>query len=191
MTARSLQTIYFRCRFFDSKGSGGTNICTLFFLVTMSPAAPAAPSSTVAETSDNLPFLANVLNHLLTPGSSLTSSVWTAFNVIMAWLFACWLLFLFSFPTNIHVWAFGILGLGLLLSTNWFMNEIFKAGLDYESTQKKEQQGKKKLLHDNTAKTRAMSGAEKQQQQQQKQQQQQQPAGKKESNTGGKQKKHK
>ena len=86
-------------------------------------------------------------NHLLTPGSSLTSSVWTAFNVIMVWLFVCWLLFLFSFPTSIHVWAFGILGLGLLISTNWFMSEIFKAGLDFDSQQAaKQQDGGKKAV---------------------------------------------
>lgn len=85
----------------------------------------------------DLPLIARVLNHVLTPGSSLTSSVWTAFNVIMLWLFVCWLLFVFSFPYNIHVWAFGILGLGLTLATNWFLSEIFKAGLDFDSQQRK------------------------------------------------------
>mmetsp|Transcript_75096 Transcript_75096/g.87189 ORF Transcript_75096/g.87189 Transcript_75096/m.87189 type:complete len:156 (-) Transcript_75096:189-656(-) len=95
-----------------------------------------AGGTSVSEENE-LPFLARALNHILTPGSSLTSSVWTAFNIIMLWLFVCWLLFVFSFPYNIHVWAFGILGLGLLLATNWFLSEIFKAGLDFDSQEKK------------------------------------------------------
>lgn len=100
--------------------------------------AVAAQEGAADTTVEELPMLARMLNHLLTPGSSLTSSVWTAFNVIMVWLFACWLLFVFSFPDNIHVWAFFVLGVGLLLTTNWFMSEIFKAGLDYDSTKKAE-----------------------------------------------------
>jgi hypothetical protein len=99
--------------------------------------APPPATLTPAEpTEEELPIVARLLNHFLTPGSSLTSSVWTIFNVIMLWLFACWLLFVFSFPDNIHVWAFFVLGVGLLVTTNWFMSEIFKAGLDYDSTKK-------------------------------------------------------
>lgn len=100
--------------------------------------APALALTKEEPTEEELPMVARLLNHFLTPGSSLTSSVWTIFNVIMLWLFACWLLFVYSFPDNIHVWAFFVLGVGLLITTNWFMSEIFKAGLDYDSTKKAE-----------------------------------------------------
>ena len=74
-----------------------------------------------------------MINHLMTPGSSLTSTVWTAFNVIMVMLGMIWLVFLFNFPTNTHVLIFGGLFLGLFGSTNWFFSEIFNAKEDFES----------------------------------------------------------
>ena len=88
---------------------------------------------------ESLPLVARIINHVLTPGSSLTTTVWASFNVIMAMLFCCWLLFVFSFPDNIHVWAFGLLGGGLLATTNWFMYEIFSAKEDFASLQLKKQ----------------------------------------------------
>lgn len=120
-------------------------------------ARPGAPS---ADEKEALPLVARIVNHLLTPGSSLTSSVWTAFNIIMIWLFLCWLLFLFSFPTSIHVWAFGILGLGLLVSTNWFMSEIFKAGLDFDSQQAAKQQQQEQQQLETVAEKKDVSAKE-------------------------------
>lgn len=101
--------------------------------------ATADGASVIEE--ENLPFLARVLNHILTPGSSLTPFMWVTFNVIMAGLFAVWLMFLYAMPANIHVWSFGFLGLGLGLSTNWFMSLIFSSGLDFASQQQQQTQG--------------------------------------------------
>lgn len=83
--------------------------------------------------SEEPPLAMRVVNHLLTPGSSLTSTVWTAFNAIMLVLGVIWIVFLFNFPTNPHVLVFGGLFLGLLASTNWFFKEIFDAKEDFES----------------------------------------------------------
>lgn len=140
-------------------------------VVEEAPRAVAGPA-TVAERGsvatatppEELPFLAKMINHIMTPGSSLTSSVWVAFNFIMVWLFLCWLLFVFSFPDNIHVWAFGILGLGLTITTNWFMSEIFKAGLDFDTQSKKgskrEEKSSKKALPPNGAEKKAKSNSD-------------------------------
>lgn len=102
-----------------------------------------------ATEEQNLPFLARVVNHLLTPGSSLNPIMWIAFNVIMLALFGIWLMFVYAMPKNIHVWAFGFLGLGLAASTNWLMKLIFSEGLDFNSQQAQKQDetagnGKKK-----------------------------------------------
>ncbi|KPI83003.1 hypothetical protein ABL78_7976 [Leptomonas seymouri] len=82
--------------------------------------------------------MARILNHILTPGSSLSPVIWITFNVIMTALFAVWLMFVCSMPKNVHVWVFGILGLGLTVSTNWLMKIIFSSGLDFASQQQRE-----------------------------------------------------
>jgi hypothetical protein len=89
------------------------------------------------EAEEQLPLAARVINHILTPGSSLTVTVWISFNLIMAVLFLIWLMFVVSFPDDLNVWIFGVLGAGLLGSTNWFMYEVFNAKEDFASLQAK------------------------------------------------------
>ncbi len=91
-----------------------------------------------AEPEEELPWFARLVNHVLTPGSSHTSAMWVAFNVIIGILGGVWLMFVIAFPDNIHVWIFGGLFVGLCITTNWFMSEIFAAKEDFESQQKKE-----------------------------------------------------
>jgi hypothetical protein len=95
-------------------------------------------SSISASAQEDLPLLARIINHVLTPGSSLTSTVWVSFNVIMVMLALIWLMFVVSMPDNVHVWSFGFLGAGLAATTNWFMYEIFKSGDDFHSRKAKE-----------------------------------------------------
>ncbi|CAJ1008223.1 putative ER protein Pkr1 [Leishmania naiffi] len=92
----------------------------------------------VSNGEENLPFLARVINHVLTPGSSLSPIVWISFNIVMLGLFGVWLMFVVAMPKNIHVWAFGFLGVGLTASTNWLMKIIFSSGLDFASQQQRE-----------------------------------------------------
>lgn len=94
------------------------------------------------EEEENLPLMARMLNHLLTPGSSLTPVIWFSFNAIMLALFVVWMMFVCSMPKNVHVWVFGILGFGLLASTNWLMKIIFSSGLDFASQQQREAEEK-------------------------------------------------
>ncbi|CAD2215126.1 hypothetical protein ADEAN_000257900 [Angomonas deanei] len=96
------------------------------------------------EPEEELPFLARAFNFILTPGSSLTPVMWIIFNVIMLGLFFIWCTFVKEMPDNIHVWAFGVLGLGLCISTNWMMKLVFSAGLDFGSQQEKEKEEKEK-----------------------------------------------
>lgn len=35
-------------------------------------------------------------------------------------------------PDNVHLWVFGLLGIGLAVSTNWLMTLVFKSGLNYD-----------------------------------------------------------
>jgi hypothetical protein len=91
---------------------------------------------------ESLPLMARMLNHLLTPGSSLTPVIWIGFNVIMVAFFVVWLMFVCSMPKNIHVWVFGVLGFGLTASTNWLMKIIFSSGLDFASQQQREAEEK-------------------------------------------------
>lgn len=91
---------------------------------------------------ESLPLMARMLNHLLTPGSSLTPLIWISFNVIMLAFFAVWLMFVCSMPRNVHVWVFGFLGLGLVASTNWLMKIVFSSGLDFASQQQREAEEK-------------------------------------------------
>lgn len=93
---------------------------------------------------EQLSWIARLINHVLTPGSSLTLVTWVVFNCIMGLLFLVWLSFAIAFPRNIHVWVFGILGLGLAGSTNWLMRIIFREHLDFSSQQNvKDVEGKK------------------------------------------------
>lgn len=104
--------------------------------------APTVEERNKEGETEELPLLARFINHLLTPGSSLTPVVWISFNVIMAALFVVWMMFVVSMPNNIHVWAFGILGFGLFASTNWFMKIVFSSGLDFASQQQGAAEGK-------------------------------------------------
>lgn len=54
-------------------------------------------------------------------------------NALVFVLFACWLVFVYAMPGSIHVWIFGLLGLGFAISTNWFMKIVFSSGLDFAS----------------------------------------------------------
>lgn len=94
------------------------------------------------EEDESLPLMARMLNHLLTPGSSLTPIIWISFNVIMLGLFAVWLMFVCAMPKNVHVWVFGVLGFGLAASTNWLMKIVFSSGLDFASQQQREAEEK-------------------------------------------------
>ncbi|CCW66357.1 unnamed protein product [Phytomonas sp. Hart1] len=85
--------------------------------------------------NDQLPLLVKIINHILTPGSSLTPFMWISFNILMGALFLLWLFFVFSMPKCIHLWVFGFLGLGLTLSTNWFMKIIFSSGMSFSAQQ--------------------------------------------------------
>ncbi|EPY27446.1 hypothetical protein STCU_05747 [Strigomonas culicis] len=109
--------------------------------------APADPKEQEEET----PLLARLVNHLLTPGSSLTPLMWAIFNVIMFGLFMVWCSFVYSVPHNIHVWIFGVLGLGLALSTNWLMYILFTSGLDFASLQEKEREEREKKEQEQVA----------------------------------------
>ncbi|ESL11934.1 hypothetical protein TRSC58_00307 [Trypanosoma rangeli SC58] len=75
--------------------------------------------------ASELPWLARLVNHVLTPGSALSPLVWITFNVVMAALFLCWLSLVFAMPDNVHIWVFGFLGAGLALVTNWLFKEVF------------------------------------------------------------------
>jgi len=88
-------------------------------------------------TVEELPWFARAVNHIMTPGSSLTSSVWTLFNCLIAALFGVWFIFFVNFPTNPHVWVFFGLATGLAITTNIFFKEIFAAGHDFDSMQAK------------------------------------------------------
>lgn len=85
--------------------------------------------------NEELTWIARLINHLLTPGSSLTLLTWVVFNCIMGALFLVWLSFAVVFPHNVHVWVFGFLGLGLAGSTNWLLRIIFREHLDFSSQQ--------------------------------------------------------
>jgi hypothetical protein len=108
------------------------------------PAAAAAVAAPKVEDPEALPLVARLINHIMTPGSALSKDVWTLFNIIIAGLFMCWLIFLILMPTSIHVWVFGSLCVGLAFSTNWFMKEVFAAKEDYESQQEKKTAEEKK-----------------------------------------------
>ena len=98
--------------------------------------AVAAPT-----TVEELPWFAKAVNHVMTPGSSLTTTVWTLFNCLIAMLFGVWLIFAFQFPDSIHVWIFLALGVGLAFSTNIFFREVFAAGHDFASTEAAKKEG--------------------------------------------------
>lgn len=78
------------------------------------------------EDAENMNMMAQFVNHLLTPGSALSGTMQTAFNLVMVVLFMMWGAFLASMPDSVHVWVFGLLIIGLTLSTNWFLNEVMK-----------------------------------------------------------------
>jgi outer membrane biosynthesis protein TonB len=84
--------------------------------------------------------MAQFVNHLLTPGSALSGTMQTAFNAIMLILFVIWGVFLASMPDSVHVWIFGVLILGLTLSTNWFLNEVMKMKEEIAEDEKKEKE---------------------------------------------------
>jgi hypothetical protein len=106
----------------------------------MSTGTVAAPPKAEEEKLEDLPWFARVVNHILTPGSALTKDVWLAFNLIVAGTFMCWLIFLVLMPDSIHVWIFGALCVGLAISTNWFMKEVFAAKEDFESQKAREKE---------------------------------------------------
>jgi hypothetical protein len=94
-------------------------------------------SSQAIEDAANMNIMAQFVNHLLTPGSALSGTMQTAFNIIMVVLFMVWGVFLASMPDSIHVWIFGALILGLTLSTNWFLNEVIKINAEIAEEEKK------------------------------------------------------
>lgn len=122
-------------------------------------AAATRPPQEVEE--EDLPFFAKVLNHILTPGSSLTHTTWVVFNILIFLLFLCWSMFLYAMPTNIHVWVFGFLGLGFAVTTNWFMKIVFSSGLDFATQQQQEMEEKAQAGEGNA--DAAIEGQKKQQ----------------------------
>lgn len=94
--------------------------------------------------TEDLSLLVRFINHILTPGSSLTLLTWIIFNCIMFALFLVWLSFAVAFPYNVHVWVFGVLGLGLAGSTNWLMKIVFREHIDFSSTQQEKVSPEKK-----------------------------------------------
>eukprot|EP00758_Cryptobia_borreli_P007063 Tbor_TRINITY_DN5240_c1_g1::TRINITY_DN5240_c1_g1_i2::g.16741::m.16741 len=70
------------------------------------------------------PLIARIINHMLTPGSSLNFTIWISFNCIMGILFIIWLMFFIQFPTSVHLSAFAFLGGGLGASTNYVMYQV-------------------------------------------------------------------
>ena len=105
-------------------------------------AAKPAPVAAADDDTKDLPLLARLVNHIMTPGSALTKDVWIIFNIIIAGVFFVWFLFLILMPTEIMVWIFGFLCVGLALSTNWFMKEVFAAKEDFASKQAAEAENK-------------------------------------------------
>jgi uncharacterized iron-regulated membrane protein len=97
----------------------------------------AVAKPTTAPKEEPLPWYGALVNHLLTPGSSLTTGVWNLFNLLIGGVFLVWLMFFAAFPTSIHVWVFFALLVGLAVSTNWFMKEIFNAKEDFVSVQER------------------------------------------------------
>jgi hypothetical protein len=98
----------------------------------------AAAAAVTATKPEDLPWYARLVDHVLTPGSSLTTGVWATFNAIIGALYVIWLSFFVSFPDNVHVWVFFFLLTGLAITTNYFMKEVFAAGMDFESTKKED-----------------------------------------------------
>jgi hypothetical protein len=83
--------------------------------------------------AEEMPWYGKMVNHLMTPGSSLTTGVWNIFNGLIVGLYLIWLMFLVNFPDSVHTWVFFVLLTGLAITTNWFLKEIFAAGEDFES----------------------------------------------------------
>jgi hypothetical protein len=118
----------------------------------------AENSNDAIEDAANMNFMAQFVNHLLTPGSATSSSMQLAFNAIMIVLFVTWGMFLGTMPDSIHVWIFGFLIMGLTLTTNWFLSQVIKMK---EESKEEEKSGEKaevestkdeKLIDDNDQK---------------------------------------
>jgi cytoskeletal protein RodZ len=114
-------------------------------------ANPAKQPVSKAADEEPLPWYGQLVNHILTPGSSLTVGVWNLFNALLLTLFLIWLMFFYHFPTSIHTWVFLVLGAGLAASTNWFMREIFAAKEDFASVKEREASEAEKKGADATA----------------------------------------
>ena len=82
------------------------------------------PLASSKEEADQLPLIAKIINHVLTPGSSLSGVMLIFFNVIVFMLFTIWLMFVYVMPTSWIVWTFGFLGAGLAASTNYLLYMI-------------------------------------------------------------------
>lgn len=80
----------------------------------------------LAKKDDNeeLPFIAKIINHVLTPGSSLSGVMLIVFNLIILFLFVIWMMFVYVMPTSWIVWTFGFLGGGLAASTNFLLYQV-------------------------------------------------------------------
>lgn len=112
----------------------------------MAAAAVARKAREAAAEPD--PWYMQLIHHILTPGSSLTSGIWTLFNVLIGLLALVWIMFAVNFPTSVHVWVFLGLLVGLALSTNWFMKEIFAAKEDFHSQQARKELEEKNKKRD-------------------------------------------
>ena len=88
-------------------------------------------------------FVQQLIAHFLTPGSALSGTVWTIFNVMIGLLYCCWAYFCYHFYDNIHIWVFGFLITGLAITTNMFFQEVFARGDDYDTVRAKQKRADK------------------------------------------------
>jgi hypothetical protein len=106
----------------------------------------------------NANLLSSFVNHMLTPGSSLSHTMQAAFNGIMIVLFMIWGVFLGTVPPgeSLHVWIFGALIIGLTLSTNWFLSQMIEIKAE---TEREEAEEKKKKAQEEAAAAAAATAA--------------------------------
>lgn len=104
--------------------ASATAVDTKVVVASAKAKAPTGPLASSKEEAEQLPLIAKIINHVLTPGSSLSGMMLVIFNIILFLLFTIWLMFVYVMPTSWIVWTFGFLGGGLGVSTNFLLYQI-------------------------------------------------------------------